>query len=43
RSRDEAMAKAYATGAYTMEKIGRHFGVHGMTVSRAVRKYEESR
>ena len=38
--RDEAMAQAYLAGAYTMAEIGRHFGVHYMTVSRAVRKYE---
>ena len=38
--RDEAMAKAYLSGAYTMSEIGVHFKVHYMTVSRAVRKYE---
>ena len=38
--RDEAMAKAYLSGAYTMAEIGRHFKVHYMTVSRAVNKYE---
>ena len=27
-------------GAYTMAEIGPHFGVHYMTVSRAVRKFE---
>ena len=40
--RDEAMARAYLSGAYTMAKIGQHFGVHYMTVSRAVRKFEGS-
>ena len=40
--RDTAMAQAYRTGAYTMAEIGEHFGVHYMTVSRAVRKYETS-
>lgn len=35
-----AMAQAYASGAYTMAEIGQHFGVHYMTVSRAVRKFE---
>jgi putative transposase len=39
--RDEAMAKAYLSGAYTMAEIGRHFKVHYMTVSRAVKKYED--
>jgi putative transposase len=38
--RDQAMAHAYLSGAYTMAEIGRHFGVHYMTVSRAVRKFE---
>jgi REP element-mobilizing transposase RayT len=41
--RDEAMALAYLAGAYTMAEIGQHFGVHYMTVSRAVRKYEANR
>jgi len=39
--RNEAMARAYLSGAYTMQQIGAFFGVHYMTVSRAVRKYEE--
>lgn len=38
---DEAMAQAYLSGAYTMAQIGQHFGVHYMTVSRAMRKYEK--
>lgn len=38
--RDEAMARAYLSGAYTMREIGEFFGVHYMTVSRAVKKYE---
>ncbi len=38
--RDEAMARAYLSGAYTMAQIGQHFGVHYMTVSRAVRRFE---
>jgi len=40
KNRDVAMAKAYLSGAYTMAEIGRHFKVHYMTVSRAVRKHE---
>ena len=40
--RDVAMAKAYATGAYTMKEIGDFFGVHYMTVSRAIRTFEAS-
>ena len=37
-SRNEAMAKAYASGAYTMREIADFFGVHYMTVSRAIRR-----
>jgi REP element-mobilizing transposase RayT len=37
-SRDEAMACAYLSGAYKMREIADHFGVHYMTVSRAVRR-----
>ncbi|MCP4410803.1 MAG: hypothetical protein GY807_24295 [Gammaproteobacteria bacterium] len=39
--RDEAMARAYNSGTYTMKEIGKHFGVHAVTVGRAVRKYEQ--
>lgn len=38
--RREAMAQAYRCGAYTMQAIADHFGVHYMTVSRAVRRFE---
>lgn len=38
--RDEAMARAYLSGAYTMTEIAEFFNVHYMTVSRAVRKFE---
>lgn len=41
-NRNEAMARAYLSGAYTMAAIGEHFGVHYMTVSRAVRQFEEN-
>ncbi len=40
--RNEAMARAYLSGGYTMAEIGEHFGVHYMTVSRAVRRFEET-
>jgi len=39
-NRDEAMASAYGSGAYSMKEIGDFFGVHYMTVSRAVRRFE---
>lgn len=34
----EAMAIAFASGDYTLQKIAEHFGVHYSTVSRAVKK-----
>jgi putative transposase len=34
--RDAAMRAAYASGGYSLAQIGRHFGVHYATVSRAV-------
>ncbi len=40
-ARDEAKAQAYLSGAYTMAEIGKHFGVHYMTVSRAVKQFEK--
>jgi REP element-mobilizing transposase RayT len=43
QNRNEAMARAYLSGVYTMSEIGNHFGVHYMTVSRAVRRFEESK
>jgi len=36
-----AMDEAWRTGAYSMAEIAASFGVHYMTVSRAVRKFEE--
>ena len=39
--RDEAMARAYLSGNFTMREIGEYFGVHYMTVSRAVRNIED--
>lgn len=38
--RDEAMAKAYFSTAFTMAEIGTHFGVSPKTVSRAVKRHE---
>jgi REP element-mobilizing transposase RayT len=38
--RDQAMARAYRSGVYTMKAIAEHFGVHYITVSRAVRRVE---
>jgi putative transposase len=35
--RNTAMAKAYESGAYSMTEIAAFFGVHAMTVSRAVK------
>lgn len=41
--RDEAMARAYFSTAFTMAEIGAHFGVSYKTVSRAVRRSEADR
>lgn len=38
-SRDEAIARAHETTVYTISDIGRHFGVSGRTVHRAVKRY----
>lgn len=38
--REEAMANAYFSTAYTMAEIGTHFGVSSKTVSRAVKRRE---
>lgn len=38
--RNEAMAKAYLSGHYTLETVGTYFGVSYATVSRAVKLYE---
>jgi len=40
-SREEAMARAYLSGAYSQSSIAAHFAVHYSTVSRAVRRYEK--
>jgi putative transposase len=37
--RDEAMARAYRSTAFSMTEIGAHFGVGYSTVSRAVKRY----
>ena len=39
--REEAMARAYLSGAYSQSSIAAHFGVHYSTVSRAVRRFEK--
>ena len=41
--RAESMARAYFSRAYTMAEIGAHFGVHYMTVSRAVKRFERNK
>lgn len=40
--RNQAMAQAYKSGAYTMGQIADFFDVHYMTVSRAVRENEKN-
>jgi hypothetical protein len=39
-SRDQAIAAAYASGGYTMQEVGAHFGLHYSRVSRIVRDWE---
>jgi hypothetical protein len=41
--RDQAIAEAYRTGAYTMQAIAEYFGIGRMTVSRAVTRYNTER
>jgi putative transposase len=40
-TRNEAMANAYYSGAYTMREIAEYFEIHYMTVSRAVKQCED--
>lgn len=42
-TRRAAMALAYASGAFSLSEIARHFGVHYSTVSRAVTERERRR
>lgn len=42
-NRDDAMARAYFSTAFTMVQIGKHFGVAYRTVSRAVQAFESSK
>jgi putative transposase len=37
-NRNEAIRRAYATGAYTLAQIGAHFGLHYATISRIARQ-----
>ena len=37
-NRNEAIRRAYATGAYTLGEIGAHFGLHYATISRIARQ-----
>lgn len=39
-SRDEAMARAYASGGYTLNELGEYFGLHYSRVSRIVSRME---
>ena len=40
RSRDDAIREAHAKHGYTLIDIGRHFGLHYTTISKAVRRAE---
>ncbi|MGN8160073.1 REP-associated tyrosine transposase [Salinisphaera sp. SWV1] len=39
-SRDAAIAAAYASGGYTMQEIGQHFGLHYSRISRIIKRFE---
>jgi len=41
--RDQAIAAAYRSGAYTLTEIARHFGIHLSTASRIARRQEDAR
>jgi hypothetical protein len=41
--RDQAIAVAYRSGAYTLTEIARHFGIHLSTASRIARRQEDAR
>lgn len=43
RSRDEAIVAAYASGGYTMQEIGDHFGLHYSYVSRIINRLGHAR
>lgn len=40
--RNDAIAKAWETGAYTLQQIGAHFGIHYSSVSRILAKGRRS-
>lgn len=40
KNQREAMVQAYNSGAYTMSQIASYFGVHPITVSRALREFD---
>lgn len=42
-TRDEAIARAYASGGYTLQEPGEHFGLHYSRVSRIVKAHEPRR
>jgi len=39
---DKKIARAYLSGQHTTAAIGKHFGVHYATVSRAVKNFEKT-
>lgn len=42
-TRNEAIAQAYLSGAYTMTEIADEFNIHSITVSRALRQFEQNK
>ena len=41
-SRDEAIVKAYASGAYSYQELGDYFGLHFTRIGKIVRMNRES-
>ncbi|MCD6026443.1 MAG: hypothetical protein K0R08_962 [Solimicrobium sp.] len=41
KDRNKAMAQAYGSGVFSMAHIANRFGVHYMTVRRAVKRFED--
>ncbi len=38
-----AIARAYASGGYSMKEIGKHFGLHYSYISRIIKRVEEAK
>lgn len=43
RSRDETICEAYRSGGYTMSELAEYFGLHYSSISKIIRKLDDSR